>query len=530
MRAKASNFVHANSRLGAIGLAFVLATDLAPVALGKSRRADPNKPATTVSLRDTVQAAIAKADFAAVQNTLGESYRQAPQAEKLFLWAQILGAQGKNVEAADLFRRFLAEGGASDEDQRTARLAMEKHLPPTGEVVVESERGAMVLVDNRPVGILPLAAPLLLTPGPHKIAVAVGNKRLEETHKALAARVAELRFNLSSDVVVASYQKAALLIVLPPPGPVSKEAPAVHVSLETVEKAALQVVGSRGLGLQTQGHALLSAPTLANCLGQEKCQFSLAEENQATWLLVLHSSVTENKRDGRLVQFHVSVFDPAISEAAAKTEKTCSRCETDGAKAKAAEAMAEALDAALNRTKGTLVVRSTPNGAETYLGERLLGGTPVRLPVWAGTYPLLLRKAGFVSVRREASIAAGQKQTYEFTLVAGLAGEDAPGPEKPDKPPVAIPSSGRPTWRIVTGATAIGLGALALGFGISALTVNNHCVSGLSESATQCPQLYDTLVPGAALSGVGGAALIAGTLLLVWPPPKKPSLTTNPSQ
>lgn len=76
----------------------------------------------------------------------------------------------------------------------------------------------------------------------------------------------------------------------------------------------------------------------------------------------------------------------------------------------------------------------------------------------------------------------------------------------------------RPKWRIGVGATAIGLGAIALGFGISALAVNSYCVSSLSDPVSSCPQIYDTVVPGAALSAVGGAALITGTLLLAWPP------------
>ena len=92
-------------------------------------------------------------------------------------------------------------------------------------------------------------------------------------------------------------------------------------------------------------------------------------------------------------------------------------------------------------------------------------------------------------------------------------------PEYSEEPsnPAKTAAGQRPRWRIVTGASAVVLGAVTVGFGISALAVNNHCVAGLQDASMQCGQIYDTLPPGAALTSVGGVALLAGSMLLAWP-------------
>ena len=59
-----------------------------------------------------------------------------------------------------------------------------------------------MFVDDRVVGILPLAQPLVLLPGSHSMRVELGARKQQDQLKVLAGRLAEMQFNVSSEVVV----------------------------------------------------------------------------------------------------------------------------------------------------------------------------------------------------------------------------------------------------------------------------------------------------------------------------------------
>jgi hypothetical protein len=113
-----------------------------------------------------------------------------------------------------------------------------------------------------------------------------------------------------------------------------------------------------------------------------------------------------------------------------------------------------------------------------------------------------------------------------------------PAPE--DEPPPAFSTSGtgrlvlgRPVYRIVLGASALGLGLVSLGLGAGAVAGNGTCVSA-SDAATgmcalmtrpdgsQFTRVFDGLTPGIPLLVVG-AALTAGGIALIAVPPRKPA-------
>lgn len=498
---------------------------MVPISHGKPAKRAAGKPPLTV-LREKVQAALGKSDFAEAHKLLDESYRQAPQSDKLLLMAQVAQAEGRQVESLDLFRRFLADVGSEGPDaQKLAQTALSGPHPPSGEVLVDGDRGALVLVDDHPVGVLPLLTPLWLSPGPHKIAISHGTKRQEEQYKVLASRKAELRFNLSSDVAVVTMQPAALLLVLPTASEGQKPLPLQPEEVSAMEQGAQAAFLGKSVGLQTQSDALLAAPQLANCLGERRCQQSLGEENQANWLLQLTVEVTQRWRGARDLKLRLSAFDPAIAEPAATAERSCTGCTAAKAQQTAAELFGVVVQEALGRARGTLIVQSVPDGAEVHLGGRLIGHTPCKRAVWAGTYPLVVSKRGFSPHQREVTVTAGQRQTVEVTLLLGTLGDATPTvplrppvyTEEPAANPVPVLAGQRPRWRIVAGASGVVIGAVTVSFGISALAVNNHCVAGLDDPTMQCGQIYDTLTPGAALTSVGGVALLTGTMLLAWP-------------
>ncbi len=524
MQARQSSFAPAGRRGGPAGLIVLLVLGLASVGYGKGVPRPMPKP-SVATWREKATTALARRDFAEARKVLDDSYRQAPDPGKLFLMATVAQAEGRTQESLDLFRRFLADPGAapaSAESKSTAEQALGGPRPPSGEVVVEGDRGSLVSVEGHPVGVLPLPTPLWLSPGTHKISVAQGTRRQEEQYKVLASRHAELRFNLSSDVVVATLHPAALLLVLPTgnDGPKGSPLPLLAEEITALEQGAQTALSAQKLGVQTQSAALLAAPQVADCLAEKRCQQTLSQENQATWLMLLSVAATQHWRSGRDLKLHLEAFDLSIAEPAATAENTCEGCTPAKATELATALFAQVAAEALRRPRATLIVQSVPDGADVHLGGRLLGRTPLKRPVWAGTYPLVVSKRGFSPHQREVTINPGQKQTLEVTLLLGTLGDatDVQRANPPQRAEDKAPAQEqRPRWRIVVGASSVVIGAVTIGFGISALAVNNHCVSGLSDATAKCTQIYDTIAPGAALSSIGGVAMLAGTLLLAWP-------------
>lgn len=490
-------------------------------ALARSPVKRPQTQPADSELRQRVEAALGQSNVALAHTLLDESYRQAPQPEKLYLLGRLAQAEGRTLDAVDLLRRFVAEPGS----ESAATLAMAQKLlamprPVSGEVLVYGERGSLLTVDDRPVGVLPLPTPLLLSPGPHKLATSLGSRRQEELYNVLASRTAELRFNLSSDVVVATLQPAVLLLIEASGRGGQKGSPDApsDEELAALEQAIARAAMEKQLGVQGRAAALRTAPQLGSCLSELRCQLALARENQATLLLVLRVEASQHLRLGRELILKLEALDPSVAERAAQAQRTCVGCAPSQAGDETWTLTSQVLSESLSRPRGTLMLRSQPEGAEVVLDGKVLGQTPLQRLAWAGNHSLLLRKEGFVPISREVLLTAGQRQTLDLTLTVPSSEPLRQIIITEGGPSDRHPSGQRPRWRILTGASSVVAGAVMIGFGISALAVNSRCVSGLGDPNAQCMTVYDTTVPGAALTSAGGATLLTGTMLLLWPP------------
>ena len=217
--------IRSRARAGLLGAAVAVTLGGAVLAAGepagrsakgapKARRGKDDPAARAEALRAQGSAALAKKDFGAASDALVESYRLAPDGRTLYLLGQVAWNTGKTVAAQDLMRRFLADQASSED--ATARAEADKIVdqprPASGEVLVVGERGSLVFVDDRVVGILPLPLPLLLVSGEHKVTLEVSGRRLEGPVRVLPGRTSELRFNLSSDAVVARVVPAVVWV------------------------------------------------------------------------------------------------------------------------------------------------------------------------------------------------------------------------------------------------------------------------------------------------------------------------------
>ena len=90
-------------------------------------------------------------------------------------------------------RRFLADPASSEDAAAKAEADkfVDQPRPASGDVLVVGERGALVSVDDRVVGMLPLPLPLLLGSGDHKVTLDVNGRRLEGPVRVLPGRTSD---------------------------------------------------------------------------------------------------------------------------------------------------------------------------------------------------------------------------------------------------------------------------------------------------------------------------------------------------
>jgi hypothetical protein len=147
---------------------------------------------------------------------------------------------------------------------------------------------------------------------------------------------------------------------------------------------------------------------------------------------------------------------------------------------------------------------------------------------FAGAYDVTLKLSGYALVRQHLEVEDGKKASARLTLtLEGSAPVPPPPPPvavvKPPPPPLPppplpIPERGpRPIWRVATGASLIGVGALLGAYGVSGLAVDGSVVD-----VNGSPMRLYSQAPGGAFLGVGLAVAIGGAVLLAVPGPRRP--------
>ena len=130
-------------------------------------------PDARASLASGNKAAAAK-DWAKAQTELDASNRAAPSADALEGLANAHYQQKHEAEAYAAYDAWLKTYGAksSPAKKKAAETRLQELAGRTGLLAVETaESGATVTVDDKPMGTTPLAAPLRLATGPHRVRV-----------------------------------------------------------------------------------------------------------------------------------------------------------------------------------------------------------------------------------------------------------------------------------------------------------------------------------------------------------------------
>lgn len=486
-------------------LALVLSLLRPPSSAAESGPTKALSASATAQL-ETAAAAIAQGSYPAAYQALVAVYPQAP-AQTLYSLGRLAAAEGQPVAARDLLRRFLADQSidVADPLRGEAQKALDG-LPirEAGEVSVGAPRGAVVQLDGRLAGTLPLPLPLLVGTGVHRLQVSQGRWRAETEFQVRTARTVEVRFKSGSDLAVVT-RPAAVLFCEQLEGDSA-------AATETLGQAVETAVKHENYSLLSQQGAQTYAPDLAACEPPPANTLSPAEAQAACCAALAQRFAIERVLHVRLKaggdwNTTLSLRETDVDGEVRGEALTCAGCEVKEASQRLGDGIAKLFAQADRQGRGSLQVTSTPVGAEVRLAGRRVGVTPYNRKVWAGSYELELGHPGHTAATQTVEVSADQPASVTVELPR----EQVVVVAVPKAPPR------RPAWRIGVGAAGIAAGALILGFGISGLSVNGACSL---DRQPACDGIYRTTAIGGSLVAIGGALMIGGAVLVALPPSK----------
>lgn len=493
--------------LGSLSLIAVLATAFTS-SDGLAKSKGPSGARAHRLLDDGI-AALSGRDLKSATRALEDSYRSQPSAEALFYLGAVALADGRTLEAQDLMRRYLADprlAASSDapETQQAQRITAQA-MPAHGQISILGEDGTLVSVDGRLRGSLPLSHPLLVAPGERTVTLESGGRKQDQSIAITEGQFFEIQHSPASGAIVVVQLPSVILVN----------------SIDPSSEAALPFSREATSALRAEHFAVLPDAQrdsqLSRCLDDPSCLARLGERAAADYLLVVRPEHQASGWNTRL-----QLLDVRVGEFAAQADSHCASCTAQLAAEKLSSALQPLLLQTKSRPRGKVQLTSKPSGAEVYLGERLLGRTPLTHLLWAGSHDLAFTFSGLQ--RQVQRVAISQDQTTELNvelLPPSVAAAPASAASAPGVPPASRRSKLRETLSHlspqIAGASSIAVGALLLGFGASGLHAARQCDGPRVPAGVVCPETYHTTVPGATLTAFGSALILTGVGLIVIP-------------
>ena len=472
------------------------------------------------------QVALSQKHFSEARQAFGAAFRQVPRAGLLLALARVAVGEGRTLDSIDLYRRYLADPTREPDEAATkeAEQAVLAEPPDAGSVNVQGDSGMLVTVDGLLRGSVPLAQPVLLSPGKHTVTMELGGSKREQVLTVQHGRLLELRINQRAGSVLIS--KLPALLSLSDWGKVPVEAQ--QPLREAQEKGARQ----QTMALMPVAAALANLPTVKDCLETAPCQQQLLKKNELEYALrsIVEYQPTASAPVGAQsasapssppapavgsYRMTLSLLYAELPEPASQQQRTCEACSPEQAGALYLTALGQLLKEGLTRKHGILTLSSEPPGAQVYLGQVLLGITPLAKPMWAGQYDLTLKRPGYEVVDRSLSVDA-ETPAEAVTL------REIAEPVVPKTVVTRTVRAPRPLWRWVTGGVAAGIGANLLLSGIALHYGNGTCtdsslVTGKDGTTGKiCQYLWETTAARNGALTIGAAfGITAGVLFAI---------------
>jgi len=469
------------------------------------------------------QAALSQKRFSEARQAFGAAFRQVPRAGLLLALARVAVGEGRTLDSIDLYRRYLADPTREPDEAATkeAEQAVLAEPPDAGSVNVQGDSGMLVTVDGLLRGSVPLAQPVLLSPGKHTVTMELGGSKREQVLTVQHGRLLELRTNQRAGSVLIS--KLPALLTLSDWGKVPAEA--LRPLREAQEKAARQ----QTMALMPPAAALANLPTAKDCVTTTPCQQQLLQKNELEYALRSQveyqpSAGGPSGPRGGDYRIKLSLLHVELQESASEQEQTCVACTADQVATQYLGALSKLLTDGLNRKHAVLSLRSEPPAAQVYLGRALLGSTPLTQPLWAGQYDLTLKRPGYEDLTHAVVIG-------DDAAAAVLTLKELPEPRPPLIVTTRIVHEPRPRWRLAVGGVAVGLGVGLMGLGGAFVPSNGTCqnpgfidqISTETDTSPLClyKYKYNLTNAGYALISLGAVSLVAGVITLSIPGKRK---------
>ena len=481
------------------------------------------------------QAALSEKRFGEAQQAFTSAYRQSPRASMLLSLARVAVGEGRALDSIDLYRRYLADPTREPDEvaSKEAAQAVLAEPPEAGSVNVQGDNGMVVTVDGLLRGSVPMAQPVLLSPGKHTVTMELGGSKREQVLTVQHGRLLELRTHQRAGSVLIS--KLPALLSLSDWGKVPVEA--LQPLREAQEKGARQ----QTMALMPVAAALANLPTAKDCLETAPCQQQLLQKNELEYAL---RSIVEYQPSASApigaqsasapssppapavgsYRLTLSLLYAEVPEPASQQQRTCEACTPEQAGALYLTALGQLLKEGLTRKHGILTLSSEPPGAQVYLGQVLLGITPLAKPMWAGQYDLTLKHPGYEDLTHAVVIS-------DAAAAAVLTLKELPEP----RPPLIVTTrtvyEPRPRWRLAVGGVAVGLGVGLMGLGGAFVPINGKCqdpgfvdqISMATDTSPLClyKYKYNLTNAGYALISLGAVSLVTGVIALSIPGKRK---------
>lgn len=435
---------------------------------------------------------------------LRKAYRSKPAPELLLQLGLLLQQEGRTLEARDYVRRALAELPPSYAGtQRAQADELLKNMPPeSAELRLTGLRSAVVILDDKVVGVLPLPLPLLVSPGPHRVQLELANKHWQIEVTVPTYRAVDVRFAQDSNAAVVTTPPSVLLLPA-----AEREGEIPLALLKGVERALRRAKLARA-AIEGRPAAPLGGK---GCVDSLACQLQLAEQKSVDFVLTLRGQSLGEKPAAAFELIDVAVGDVALRE-----EVGCPGCDLAALATKLADSMEPKLVEAVTRARGEIMVTSDPATAEVYRGKIRLGATPLKRPAWPGALQLSLRLPQHEPQSITLNVVENQvaKETVKLKALPSAVAVIAPQQSAPP-PPTKLPR-----WRLALGIAGLSAGLFTVGVGAAALAVDGRCTTEVVPPAQVCDAVFQTQPLGIGLT-VSGALVVGGSLLFITLPSRR---------
>lgn len=444
-----------------------------------------------------------RGDRAGARRLLHKGYRQSQGPEILALLSLLLNEEGRTLAAADLARRYAALNRGELPEALRKELAPLQNgaLPVHCELRISSDegaRGAVVLLDEEPVGVTDLKdPPLRVLPGNHSVRLvrdASEGKPLSLECPPRRRVDVVLSLSIEHAQTVATWD---LMIVLD--GELSPEARALFRA-----ELGLKLADANVLVLPYDDEAVLplvpsQAPQRSGC-PELACLGPALDQVGAQW--ALRVGLPAESRDGTAAAAasngSIELRDQRVfcngfyqAQVPAEPGPMPSLVSTLVARTY------ETLYGPVRKRVASVLITSEPT-AELELCDRKTGSTPFKRPLYYGRYRIHLVRPGYLS------------RTEEWDVDPLRADEEARLSVLLPRDPVV---ARRRTIRRGLGWGGLVLGGLTLAGGVSLLVLHGRPYDCDPAAPEICAFQFDTRTPGIALTAAGGAFVGVSVLM-----------------